>query len=154
MKLALFVGVALVTAIERYIALRYARRHGARIERFSPWLLAVLANGRPAAALGLRCPGGQPLTLETYLDRPLELLLAERLQQPVARPQIVEVGNLAASDHTARRLLFAALVTLLASTGHRWLACTATAKACCWSAYGVLSGAEMIFRRASVPRPI
>ncbi len=117
--------------LERYIALRYARRHGARIERFAPWLLAVLANGRPGAALGLRGPGAQPLALETYLGRPLELLLADRLQRPVARHEIIEVGNLAASDRAARRLLFAALVALLARTGHRWLACTATARVRC-----------------------
>lgn len=117
--------------LERYIALRYARRHGARVERFAPWLLAILADGRPGAALGLRCPGAQPLALETYLDRPLEVLLAERVQRPVARPQLIEIGNLAASDRAARRLLFAALVTLLARTGHRWLACTATARVRC-----------------------
>ncbi|HEX4881134.1 MAG TPA: thermostable hemolysin [Porticoccaceae bacterium] len=117
--------------IERYIALRYARRHDACINHFSPWLLAIASKGQPHAALGI-CPAAQqPLFLERYLNTPVEQCLAAQFRQPVARDGIVEIGNLAASDSTARRLLFAALVTVLARAGQQWLVCTATARVRC-----------------------
>lgn len=123
-------------ALERYVALRYARRHGASIDQFSPWLLAIANREQPHAVLGIGSAAQRPLFLERYLDAPVEQCLAAHLRathfrQPVARDGIVEIGNLAASDSTARRLLFAALVTVLARAGKQWLVCTATTRVRC-----------------------
>lgn len=118
-------------ALERYVALRYVRRHGADIDQFLPWLLAIANRAQPRAVLGI-CPAAQrPLFLERYLDAPVEHCLAAHFRQPVARNGIVEIGNLAASDSAARRLLFAALVTVLAGAGQQWLVCTATTRVRC-----------------------
>lgn len=118
-------------SLERYIAGRYARRYGARLTDFTPWLLSAARAGAPGAVLGLRPALAEPLFLERYLDRPVEQQLAARLRRPVDRSGIVEIGNLAASEPAARRLLFAALVELLAGSGHQWLVCTATARVRC-----------------------
>lgn len=122
-------------SLERYIAGRYARRYGARLTDFTPWLLSAARgeapDAAPGAALGLRPALAEPLFLERYLDRPVEQQLAARLRRPVDRCGIVEIGNLAASEPAARRLLFAALVELLARSGHQWLVCTATARVRC-----------------------
>lgn len=118
-------------ALERYVALRYARRHGASIDQFSPWLLAIASREQPRAVLGI-CPAAQrPPFLERYLDAPVEQCLAAHFRQPVARDGIAEIGNLAATDSGARRLLFAALVTVLARAGQQWLVCTATTRVRC-----------------------
>lgn len=118
-------------SLERYIAGRYARRYGARLTDFTPWLLSAARGTAPGAALGLRPALAEPLFLERYLDRPVEQQLAARLRRPVDRSAIVEIGNLAASEPAARRLLFAALVELLARSGHQWLVCTATTRVRC-----------------------
>lgn len=55
-------------------------------------------NGAIGAALGYRRAGAQPLFLEAYLDRPIEVPVSEALRRPVAREAIVEIGNLAADN--------------------------------------------------------
>ncbi len=122
-------------SLERYIAGRYARRYGARLTDFTPWLLSAARGEAPGAApgavLGLRPALADALFLERYLDRPVEQQLAARLRRPVDRSGIVEISNLAASKPAARRLLFAALVEILARSGHQWLVCTATTRVRC-----------------------
>ena len=124
-------GAAGRQSLERYISARYARRYGARLTDFTPWLFSTVRGEIPGAVLGLRPALTAPLFLERYLDRPVEQQLAARLRRPIDRCSIVEIGNLAATDPAARRLLFAALVELLARTGHQWLVCTATARVRC-----------------------
>jgi hypothetical protein len=112
--------------VESYIARRYSRCHGARIAAFMPHLLAATAGDRVAAALGLRPAQTIPLFLETYLDTPIETAVAAHLCQPVERTQVVEIGNLAASNRRAGQLLVALLIAGLRGAGFRWLVFTAT----------------------------
>jgi hypothetical protein len=81
-------------AVEAYIAQKFAETYGARIQSFLPQLLSLHNNGALGAALGLRRAGSGALFLEQYLDRPVQQLLAEAAGQPVARADIVEIGNL------------------------------------------------------------
>jgi hypothetical protein len=112
--------------VESYIARRFARCHGARVATFMPRLLAATCGDRLGAALGLRPAATAPLFLETYLDAPVQMALADILGQPVQRARLVEVGNLAASNRHAGQLLVALLIAALRGAGFRWLVFTAT----------------------------
>lgn len=112
--------------VERYIARRYARCHGARIDTFLPVLLAAARHGAWYAALGLRAAAAQPLFLEQYLDLPIEAVIAAARRQPVERAQVVEIGNLAVSSRCAGELLIRLLIEALRGAGFRWLVFTAT----------------------------
>jgi hypothetical protein len=114
--------------LERYVAEVYARAYGARLTHFQPLLVGLREPGgalqgvigaRPA-----REPG--PLFLEAYLDQPVEALLSVRLGEPVARGDLVEVGNLASHRPGAGRLLLGTLAHLLAGLGTPVAVFTAT----------------------------
>jgi hypothetical protein len=113
-------------ALERYIAEAFARHHGARLSSFLPWLLGTSRAGTTTAALGLRPAGNDSLFLERYLDEPAEQAISRHVRTPVARDGIVEIGNLAASDIDAGRLIFTLLPALLHEAGFRWMIFTAT----------------------------
>lgn len=50
------------------------------------------------AALGFRRASGGALFLESYLDQPVEALVAQALARPCDRSAIVEIGNFAADN--------------------------------------------------------
>lgn len=77
---------------------RYAAVHGAIPASDYPTYLTVGAPDLPQAALGYRMANAGALFLEGYLDRPIEVVLTERLRRPVPRARIVEVG-----DHASQR---------------------------------------------------
>lgn len=115
--------------IETFIRERFATRYGARIRHFMPTLLQLEdAHGVRVGAVGLRSAAAEPLFLERYLDRPVEVEIARRSCTPVARSQIVEVGNLAARGAGHGRLLIVALTSLLASQGYDWVVFTGTSE--------------------------
>lgn len=112
--------------VETYIVRKFAEVYGARIHSFLPQLLSLHAHGAIEAALGLRRADSGPLFLEQYLDRPVEQQLAEAAGQPVARADIVEIGNLVSTSPGSSRLLFLMLAELFASAGVTWAIFTAT----------------------------
>ncbi|WP_226648282.1 thermostable hemolysin [Microbulbifer variabilis] len=112
--------------IETYIAQRFSDIHGATINSYLPQLLSLYANGVLSAALGLRRADSGTLFLEQYLDRPVEQQLAEAAGRPVARADIVEIGNLVSTSRGSSRLLFLMLAELFASAGMTWAIFTAT----------------------------
>lgn len=82
--------------VERCIRQTYAQRYGALVPAFAPVLLALREGGQVLAAAGYRRAADRPLFLESYLEAPVEQLIAAQAGCPVARTQIVEVGHLAA----------------------------------------------------------
>ncbi len=114
-------------ALEALIQGAFERRHGAQIHHFMPSLVGLWgAAGAPVGAAGLRSASQEPLFLENYLDRPVEIELAAVSGKPVLRSEVVEVGNLAGVTCRAACRLVAALPPLLLSQGHRWIVFTAT----------------------------
>lgn len=112
---------------EAFVQAAYRRVHGARVQSFMPTLLGLRdVFGQLACVSGYRGGTGERLFLEQYLDRPVESMLAERLGQPVARSEIVEVGNLASSGCRAAISMVALLPRHLLSVGHHWIVFTAT----------------------------
>lgn len=112
--------------VEAYIAQRFSETYGARIHSFLPQLLSLHVGGVLGAALGLRRADSGTLFLERYLDRPVEQQLAGATGQPVARADIVEIGNLVSTSRGSSRLLFLMLAELFASAHVTWAIFTAT----------------------------
>ncbi|VXB98244.1 thermostable hemolysin [Massilia sp. 9I] len=113
--------------LEAFIAAAFLRNYGAHIEHFSDTLVGCRdADGAWKAALGYSLAGAAPLFLERYLDGPIEAAVGARLERPVARGDIVEVGNLAATHPGAARALIVGTTALLHELGLRIVAFTAT----------------------------
>jgi hypothetical protein len=112
---------------EDFISARFGRAYGARVTHFLPHLLGVRDGlGRWQAAAGYGAAGDARLFLEQYLDVPVEQALAGALGRPVARGDVVEVGNLAAVSAGMARRLIPQLARHLHRLGYRWVVFTAT----------------------------
>jgi len=112
--------------VERFIRQSFARSHGADVRYFLPRLLSLHREDEDAsllAAFGTRPAESGRLFLESYLDRPIETVLSDRLGKTIPRGQVVEVGNLAARPGSTR-LMIAALTALLHGEGFRWVVFT------------------------------
>ncbi|MCP8466991.1 thermostable hemolysin [Pseudomonas sp. ZM23] len=114
--------------IEAFVHERFERVHHADVHQFLPELLSLRdRHGTLVAAAGIRLAAHEPLFLERYLDEPLESPVARVAGYPVARQELVEVGNLAARSAGSARLIIAATTWLLAARGLRWVAFTGAA---------------------------
>jgi hypothetical protein len=114
------------SALETYIHDRFAREYGADINSFMPWLIALQTEQQFQAAIGFRPAGQSALFLETYLRQAVEHVLAQITQLPVERDQIVEVGNLAATQAGSSASLFCALASFLDHCHYQWVVISAT----------------------------
>ncbi len=113
--------------MERHIHTSFARVYGADVNHFLPTLIGLEGTeGEILGALGL-APGTNlhPFFLEQYLDAAVEQLLENYLDHPVARQDIVEVGNLAAGSPGAARLMIICLTAYLRGAGFGWVVFTA-----------------------------
>lgn len=112
--------------LEQFIRVVFRHAYGASIRHFMPQLMSLRdASGRLLAVCGLRNAGTDALFLETYLDAPVETLIAERAQQDVLRHDIVEVGNLAVAEPGIAPHLLASVSRYLHGTGTQWAVFTA-----------------------------
>lgn len=113
--------------LERFIAERFRKMHGAHISHFCENLLGLRdERGAWRAAAGYTPAAGERLFLEQYLDRPIEEALAHAVGTHVARTDIVEVGNLAAVPPGFARCFIPALGRYLIDRKYRWVVFTAT----------------------------
>lgn len=114
--------------VEDFIAGVFVRRFGASVTSFAPVLVTLRDpdDGQIAAAAGYRAAAEGPLFLESYLDGPVESVLAQHVAMPPARGEIVEVGHLAATRAGAGRQLMVHLGQHLARERYRWIVCTLT----------------------------
>lgn len=96
-----------IASAEDLITSRYAHAYRATPRLDYPRFNAQLCGGRTRAALGYRRGDAGALFLETYLDAPIEAVLAERLGRDFARRDIVEIGSLASCNAPAMIALWA-----------------------------------------------
>lgn len=97
-----------------FIREKYHETYHAHLVECMPWLLSLHdAQGELNAACGIRLAADGDLYLEQYLDFPAEKLISTHFTGDVARRGIVEVGNFAASDGAAARVMYAAVCLLL-----------------------------------------
>jgi len=119
-------GAADRAEVERFIGDIFREAYGAEIKRFKPCLMSLRDHdNKLVAACGFRSAALEPLFLETYLDKPIEAVLAERVGFPVKRGDIVEVGNLSVIEPGMARYLIAAIVAQLHATSKQWAVFTA-----------------------------
>lgn len=119
-------GSATRAEVEAYIAGKFRRSYGARIEQFMPHLLTLSCGDSCSAALGIRNAAAGRLYLENYLQSSIESALADRLSVTVRRDGLVEIGNLVSTWRGSSQLLFLFLTLLLQRIGCEWVAFTAT----------------------------
>lgn len=114
-------------SLEAFIAAEFARAYGAKVQHFCAMLAGCRdASGNWVAALGYTLAADGGLFLEQYLDEPVETAIGARAGKPVARADVVEVGNLAGTDVGAARALIVAMTRHLHREGLVWVAFTAT----------------------------
>jgi hypothetical protein len=113
--------------LESFIAERYASIHGARIRHFAEHLVGFRdERGDWVAALGYTHAARVRLFAEQYLDAPIEEAISARVGTRVDREQIVEVGNLAASNAGAARRVILTMTELLNELACTWVVFTST----------------------------
>jgi hypothetical protein len=121
-------GDELRPQVESTIRRVYAERFQARVKHFAPVLVSLHEgegdDAHVAAAAGYRI-ATQPLFLETYLDQPVDELLARHGARP-ARERIVEVGHLAAARSGEGRRLILRLAEEFARLDVEWVVGTLT----------------------------
>ncbi|WP_435627161.1 thermostable hemolysin [Candidatus Ferrigenium straubiae] len=112
--------------VEQFIGEIFCEAYGAKIRRFKPCLMSLRdQDNKLVAACGFRSAALGPLFLETYLDHPIEVVLAERTGSPVERNDIVEVGNLSVIEPGVARYLITAIIDRLHATSKQWAVFTA-----------------------------
>ncbi len=112
--------------VEQFVRAVFRHAYGARINHFLPYLLSMRQQGKILAALGIRPAREGELFLEVYLDQPIESALASQARRPVARDQLVEVGNLASAHGGGAKALIITLTAYLNGAGFDWAVFTAT----------------------------
>jgi hypothetical protein len=112
--------------VEEYIRARFAGRHGARVTHFLPNLFTLGRGDDYCGAVGLAAAANGPLFAETYLDAPVEQLIAQRTGVRVARSDVLEIGNLVSTWKGSSLLLFVFLSEVIDRLGTRWVLFTAT----------------------------
>jgi Thermostable hemolysin len=114
------------SGVEAFLEAAYSHAFRGVIRNHFPYLVSLRdADGSIRAAVGFRFADSGRLYLEQYLDQPVELALAAHFGV-VGRPQIAEVGNLAAREPAASLRLFLALARRLHIWGATHVVATAT----------------------------
>lgn len=113
--------------LEAAIRLGFDSHFGACVEGFMPNLASFELQAKKAI-IGYRPANVEPLFLESYLDEPIDILLANITKEPVSRSGIVEVGQLVVEDRRIVEPLFRALVPYLVGLGYQWICFTGTHK--------------------------
>lgn len=113
--------------LEDFVAAAFKDKHGAQIGSFMPDLLGMRnTNGELRAVAGYRIAQQERLFLEQYLDQPVEVMLEAKLNRPVERRQIIEIGNLASNGCRQARHLVSLLPRYLIDRGYTWVVFTGT----------------------------
>lgn len=113
--------------LEHAIRHAFGQHFGAHVAGFMPYL-ASYASDRGQGVLGFRPAAEGSLYLESYLELPIETMLAWISHRPVARSSVVEVGQFAVDDRRVAGRLFHELVPFLRERGYEWICFTATHK--------------------------
>lgn len=112
--------------VEQFISNVFYQAYGAKIKRFKPCLMSLRdQDNKLVAACGFISAALEPLFLETYLDRPIEAVLSERVGFQVRRDNIVGVGNFSVIEPGMARYLITAINDHLHSTSNQWVVFTA-----------------------------
>lgn len=111
---------------EEFAASVYAYVYGADLRTFSRELLVLMSRQRGIlGCIGINTAESGGFFLERYLDHRVEAELSKRLNMPVKREEVVEIGTLALSHRGFCRLVMAALAGFLLARDKRFFVFTA-----------------------------
>lgn len=119
-------GSGMRNELESRIRAGFGQHFQACIEGFMPQLAVYRHAGGAEGVIGIRDAGSEPLFLESYLDRPIEVAVRQCAGPGVQRGQIVEVGQFVVSDRDIVSDFFRDLVPFLQSQGFDWVCFTGT----------------------------
>lgn len=126
--------------VNRFIRQQYFLAHGANLGHLMANLYALEEqDGTLLGAVGLDDFGGSPRLVECYLKQPAEVYLSQHLGMSVAREQIMEAGNLAATNLTGAVLLTA----FLFDEAHR--------QQKIWALFTATSAVRLALKRIGIP---
>lgn len=112
--------------VESYIAQHFNREYDAQICSFLPMLMTMQCRTNFSSAVGMRLASQSPLFLEQYLDGSIENNIEQATQKSVNRNEIIEIGNLVATQRGASHLMLILIAATLVKTDIKWMAFTAT----------------------------
>jgi len=112
--------------VETYIAQHFEKIYGAQVCSFLPTLMTMRCKSGFSAAVGLRPASQSELFLEQYLDTSVEKAIQRQTNKSVNRNEIIEIGNLVATQKGTSHLMFILIAASLIKTEHKWMVFTAT----------------------------
>ncbi len=113
-------------AVRTFVSDRFAEQHGATpCMDYQDWHVINIGAHQPMAALAVRQAADETLFLETYFDKPIEMIVSAAFGRQIARSAIVEIGCLAATPTSAMLRLWSEAAIRL-SDGHEIAVATLT----------------------------
>lgn len=107
--------------LEQYICGIFNAEYGARILEYLPLLFSLESDGSRHAALGLRSASIGPLFCEQYLDEDAEYHVESLYGRSAGRSQIMELGNLVATEPGYSGLLYIIITAAIHHAGIEYL---------------------------------
>lgn len=112
--------------LERFMSVIFRRDYGVEMMRFKPYLMSLRdRDDKLIAACGLQSAAIERLSLECFLDQPIETVLSEHTGHPVKRGDIVEISYLSIAKPDMARYLITAINDQLHFTSKQWAVFTA-----------------------------
>lgn len=112
--------------VEQFISEKFRTSYSAEIHEFMPQILSMRCLNSFSGAIGMRKAASSSLFLEHYLDSSIENSISTACGEPVARNEIVEIGNLVAGRKGPSQFVFLIATTVLKLAGYKWITFTAT----------------------------
>jgi hypothetical protein len=112
--------------LEARIRSGFGMHFDACIEGFMPRFAHYRHASGATGVIGIRRASDGPLFLESYLNAPVESLVAGASGAPVARDRIAEIGQFVVDDRDIVTSFFRDLVPFLTDNGYDWVCFTGT----------------------------
>ncbi|RKZ79797.1 MAG: hemolysin [Gammaproteobacteria bacterium] len=113
--------------VEHYIAQCFYTNYQAKVTHFLPYIISSRTDDKLTAAVGFQpATNDQPLFLEQYLEKAIELKLSDLTSRTIDRNRIIEIGNLTSSRRGTSQILFILNVAISHQAGFEWGVFTAT----------------------------
>ncbi|MFT6957393.1 MAG: hypothetical protein ACJAYC_002404 [Halieaceae bacterium] len=107
--------------VERYIAGIFSAAYDAKVFEYLPLLCSLERENSLVGALGLRSAASGPLFCEQYLKVSVQSAILTEYGMPVARRNIMELGNLVSSSAGQGVYLYLLVTAALAAADVRYL---------------------------------
>lgn len=112
--------------LEARIRSGFGMHFDACIEGFMPRFAHYRHRSGATGVIGVRRAADGPLFLESYLNAPVQSIIAGTTGAPVARDRIAEVGQFVVDDRDIVTSFFRDLVPFLTENGFDWVCFTGT----------------------------